>query len=184
MTHIPDEAVRAALEYYSEGGCMGLDSYERKEVATAMIEAALPYLQPVGVAAVRKQAFEEGFENGVEQSLNALDAYDDITRNEAEQGIRKLKPDYRALSPAEPVDQWQDIATAPKDGEPILIWKPDEHRVGEYLMSAYWCDDREGFVPVGGIHKQGYYSDTAQCNQGYPTHWMPLPAAPTSKGGD
>lgn len=57
--------------------------------------------KPVDVAALRRQAFEEGFENGVEQSLNALDAYDDITRNEAEQGIRKLKPDYRALS-AEP----------------------------------------------------------------------------------
>ncbi|MDP8249952.1 hypothetical protein [Pseudochrobactrum saccharolyticum] len=56
--------------------------------------------KPVDVAAVRRQAFEEGFENGVEQSLNALDAYDDITRNEAEQSIRKLKPDYRALSAA------------------------------------------------------------------------------------
>ena len=76
-------------------------------------------------------------------------------------------------------DQWQPIATAPKDGEPVLIWKPDERRVGEYMMSAYWDEDNEGFVPVGGIHKQGYFSKLQGCDQGYPTHWMPLPAAPT-----
>lgn len=78
-----------------------LDPYRAKnrpQTATVTHDGTMP----VGVAAVRRQAFEDGFENGVEQSLDALNAYDDITRNEAEQGIRKLKPDYRALS-AEPV---------------------------------------------------------------------------------
>jgi hypothetical protein len=63
----------------------------------------------------------------------------------------------------------------------VLIYKPDEPRVGEYIMTAYWCHERDGFVPVGGIHKQGYYSEWAGCDQGYPTHWMPLPAAPADK---
>ncbi|WP_417733139.1 DUF551 domain-containing protein [Rosistilla oblonga] len=33
-------------------------------------------------------------------------------------------------------------------------------------------------MPVGGIHKQGYFSNVAGCDQGYPTHWMPLPEPP------
>ncbi|MDM8346232.1 hypothetical protein P8H26_12610 [Pseudochrobactrum sp. sp1633] len=82
-----------------EQSILNNDVWDRLDKMACEIEALT---KPVDVAAVRRQAFEEGFENGVEQSLNALDAYDDITRNEAEQGIRKLKPDYRALS-AEPV---------------------------------------------------------------------------------
>ena len=74
--------------------------------------------------------------------------------------------------------QWQDIATAPKDGTPVLIWKGDERRVGEYTMSAYWDEDESGFVPVGGNNKQGYFSDWEKKDQGYPTHWMPMPTPP------
>ena len=73
--------------------------------------------KPVDVAAVRKQAFEEGFENAVEQSLNAIDRHDDTTRQEALNEIKAMKPDYRALSSAEPAqgEQWQPIETVIKD---------------------------------------------------------------------
>lgn len=77
------------------------------------------------------------------------------------------------------MSEWQTIETAPRDGEPILIWKPDEPRVGEYMMSAYWSEDLNGFVPVGGHNKQGYFSEWAGCDQGYPTHWQPLPEPPS-----
>jgi hypothetical protein len=76
------------------------------------------------------------------------------------------------------MSEWQPIETAPQDGEPILIWKPAERMVGEYMMAAYWHDDADGFVPVGGIYKQGYRSSVTGTDQGYPTHWMPLPAPP------
>jgi len=49
---IPDEAVQAALAHYSEGGCMGLDEYERREVTVDMLSAALPFLQGVKVKAL------------------------------------------------------------------------------------------------------------------------------------
>ena len=77
-------------------------------------------------------------------------------------------------------EAWTPIESAPKDGEPVLIWKPDERMVGEYMMAAYWDDEQGGWVPVGGIHTQGYFSEVAQSKQGYPTHWMPLPEAPAS----
>jgi hypothetical protein len=86
------------------------------------------------------------------------------------------------------VMEWQLIGPAIQngtitDGEPILIWKPDERRVGEYMMAAYWDDDQQGFVPVGGIHKQGYFSKALGCDQGYPTHWMPMPESPRKQKG-
>lgn len=53
MTHITDEAVQAAAKAIMRSG----DTYT--EMAKAALAAALPYLQPVDVAAVRRQAFEE-----------------------------------------------------------------------------------------------------------------------------
>ncbi|MFC0246836.1 hypothetical protein ACFOLL_13185 [Falsochrobactrum ovis] len=38
---IPEQAVQAALDHYSEDGCMGLDTHERREVTEA-IPAASP----------------------------------------------------------------------------------------------------------------------------------------------
>lgn len=76
------------------------------------------------------------------------------------------------------MSEWQPIETAPKDGEVILIFKPDERMVGQYTLTAYWNDEEGGFIPAGGIHKQGYYSAVAGKDQGYPTHWMPLPNSP------
>jgi hypothetical protein len=80
---------------------------------------------------------------------------------------------------------WQPISSAPRDGDPILIWKPNERMVGEYMMAAYWADDHpgggSGWVPVGGIHIQGYVSGVTGTEQGFPTHWIPLPAPPQEK---
>ena len=80
---------------------------------------------------------------------------------------------------------WLPIESAPKDGEPVLIWKPDERMVGEYMMMAYWSEynmqDDAGWVPVGGVNKQGYRSSVTHTDQGYPTHWMPRPAPPAGK---
>lgn len=56
MTHIPDAAVQDMLEQYSEGGCSGLADYERREVAMAMLQSALPYLYaPCAVEATTKE---------------------------------------------------------------------------------------------------------------------------------
>lgn len=76
---------------------------------------------------------------------------------------------------------WLPMETAPRSGEPVLIYKPDERMVGEYTMAAYWSDEQSGWVPVGGVHKQGYFSEVASSKQGYPTHWMPMPPPPTQE---
>lgn len=79
---------------------------------------------------------------------------------------------------------WKEIASAPRDGSSVIIWKPDERMVGEYMMTAFWDDNHfsgeAGWVPVGGHHRQGYVSQVTGTRQGYPTHWMPLPDAPAT----
>jgi hypothetical protein len=55
--------------------------------------------------------------------------------------------------------QWQDIDTAPKDGQIVLLAKGREQGVAFF---------REGRWQLGG---HMYFSR--------PTHWMPLPEPPT-----
>lgn len=75
---------------------------------------------------------------------------------------------------------WRPIDSAPKDGTSILLWSGGEHTIGwwecgkEFALSAAgfnnWC---KGHLTVGGYDAgfDGIYN---------PTHWMPLPAPPSS----
>jgi hypothetical protein len=70
--------------------------------------------------------------------------------------------------------QWQDIATAPKDGAEILITDGQStyfgcFYFGEWIFCngvATSCDDKEIFELNSWIAGYG------------PTHWMPLPTPP------
>lgn len=76
---------------------------------------------------------------------------------------------------------WQPIESAPKDGEAVLLYKPDERRVGEYIIAGYfgeWPGDGECWIACAG-KPLGYFSEWQQAPQGYPTHWQPLPAPPS-----
>lgn len=137
--------------------------------------------KPVDVAAVRRQAFEEGFENGVEQSLNALDAYDDITRNEAEQGIRKLKPDYRALS-AEPAqgEQWQPTHRHVKRGTEYQLIGTGKMQAENWATysdeNGYENADMQEVAIYRGDDSKLWVRPIAEFNDG---RFVDLPAAPT-----
>lgn len=109
--------------------------------------------------------------------LEAIDAVHDMDVTHADYA-REIAKRVRALVP-----EWQPIETAPKDGEVCLIYKPEERRSDEYTMAAYWSASKGGFVPVGGTHKQGYYSEVFGFDQGYPTKWMPLPLPPAEEAG-
>lgn len=62
--------------------------------------------------------------------------------------------------------QWQPIATAPKDGTPILACQ-NEH----VPFVARWTP-----VPFGG-----YFRGDGDADGVHPTHFMPLPSAPIAK---
>ena len=78
-----------------------------------------------------------------------------------------------ALDASPPIDPWQPIATAPKDGTRIIIAWGGVTTVGKYLDNSKapympWA----GWVPVSGDSWPA----------GRPTHWKPLPAPPSVDG--
>jgi len=62
--------------------------------------------------------------------------------------------------------EWQLIATAPRDGRPVLLFHPDWDTldVGMFNPDTARCQERTGDL-----------LDT-------PTHWMPLPPPPITDG--
>ena len=82
--------------------------------------------------------------------------------------------------------EWRPIADMTyeirEDGEPVLLYKPDEPRSGPEHVVAYWgewpgkgyCWVRCGGRPIEWI---SYWTDTPTPH-GIVTHWQPLPPAP------
>jgi len=70
------------------------------------------------------------------------------------------------------VSEWQPIATAPKDGTPILLLEPPEltgRTTYGHIVVGMWRQSR--LIVAGGYWFDGEYSIAA-------SHWMPLPEAP------
>lgn len=68
---------------------------------------------------------------------------------------------------------WQPIETAPMDGSRVLVWSLCE----EEVVAAYWNADKYNRKPNPYWDTDHHYIDSMRANP--PTHWMPLPAAPT-----
>jgi len=76
------------------------------------------------------------------------------------------------------LSEWQPIETAPKDGTPVLIFVPAYTRptLGDFpavMQVAHWYGFAGGEFAWTEVHGEGY--ETYE-----PTHWMPLPGAPSS----
>ena len=83
--------------------------------------------------------------------------------------LARLICDAFSAAPTPPVDDgWRPIETAPKDGTDVLLWD------GEEIFVGYWSDSI--WVSPGAWVKEEHRSDTVTY---IPTHWQPLPAAPT-----
>ena len=66
---------------------------------------------------------------------------------------------------------WQPIETAPTDGTWVFVYWPTMP-ITLYPMVAFNCGDEYG------------WDTPADYGQVFPTHWMPLPPAPTPQDGD
>lgn len=64
-------------------------------------------------------------------------------------------------------ETWLPIATAPKDGTPVLCFTPDNDFSAITGIDVLWWDDDDWLYAGSPVAFQ-------------PTHWMPLPAAPPS----
>ena len=87
--------------------------------------------------------------------------------------------------------QWRPIESAPRDGTPFLAWYPkhcvddDGESSGEVIGGAcamVACTQGLWEEPDWLDAHGSYYMDD-WCFAEEPTHWMPLPSAPTKEGG-
>ncbi len=67
---------------------------------------------------------------------------------------------------------WRDIASAPKDGKPILVFCPDSF--GDVSLVNWWKDH-------GWVHL-ACHAGTLLATK--PSHWFPLPAPPKEKADE
>lgn len=75
--------------------------------------------------------------------------------------------------------EWQDIATAPKDGTVIRVryeWDGNSEEDG-----VYWAEHRQCMLGTrAGERGPGFVSPEIGHLPVEPTHWMPLPSSPES----
>lgn len=75
--------------------------------------------------------------------------------------------------------EWQPIATAPKDGTPVMVRGPliGEGHTRIYISESRWCPGSPGYVPE---FQKGFWEFTVPGYHGgiAATHWLPLPNPP------
>lgn len=75
------------------------------------------------------------------------------------------------------MSEWQDISTAPKDGSSVLCFIPlggASGRIGHRVLVLRWDTDD------GDDGDAEWLTDVFPFLPFEPTHWMPLPAKPTT----
>ena len=70
--------------------------------------------------------------------------------------------------------EWQPIETAPKDGESILVF--NSYGISE----VQWCNEQDYDVPHDWWYIDGMKAGYFGLRGDEPTHWMPLPAPPST----
>lgn len=107
----------------------------------------------------------------------------EIYGNDREEVEERLKAALSGLlaAPASPLPGggWQDISTAPKD-EGVKVMAFDGTKVGEAVLYSEW-EESNDFEDA--VLRWRWANDSCSCCWGraepQPTHWQPLPAAPT-----
>ena len=103
----------------------------------------------------------------------------DSTRDKIEAIIQRCVDEALA-------NEWQPIETAPKDGTEVLVYT--DVATVPVVHIARWEDGRDGYPDS---FEQGWWSYTEHSvtqtlleDWKQPTHWMPLPPAPTEREGE
>jgi len=118
----------------------------------------------------------------------ALDRYD-----LAIAGLAAIEAPTAPLPAAEEVDPWRPIETAPKDGTEIILGRAEGEEAAAVSTPGYWQEGYEDGVDYMGCdsgfvdsHHQVFAGGRSFGSEKYryapnqPTHWMPLPSAPTT----
>lgn len=109
----------------------------------------------------------------------ARDAFWSVPREPSEAALERAIRAYLAAVPTPPA-AWQDISTAPKNRARIIVavpsGTPDDYYVGE----AYF-QPNDGHWWWANTSPVDDYADPIDEAGSAPTHWMPLPPAPSEE---
>jgi hypothetical protein len=89
-----------------------------------------------------------------------------VRGNEFEELIKAVQEDAAK-------ELWERIETAPKDGTRILLYQPGDEG-GSFIGK-----NETGYRFVGCFDKENWYCTEYTAFTKTPTHWMPLPGAPS-----
>ena len=175
-----DEALQSAhitLTAISTHPTLELSDFMRGKIAAAVeaVQAALTLTTaaPPSWAESLKIAMQHSAWDGVLQLDDALRNIDDAA----------------LAAPAAPsVPQWRPIETAPKTGRKIIVAYTNRNVKSRTVMARWLTDEQAAETDADGVGLEGGwyecidnwddYTEVA-IHEGEPTHWMPLPAAPT-----
>jgi hypothetical protein len=92
----------------------------------------------------------------------------------------RARSDEKESVAALPVQQWQPISTAPKDGSPVFLWLPELHGWREGPWRGSWSITEKQWT----VHAPFAIGDKAVQFTALPapTHWSALPPPPVDQG--
>lgn len=162
------QVLRAAVRLY-QAEQKGLVTVEHKE-QIGPLAAPQPEAQPCSLQELIRLASICPELNIGNYGLDDVEKLNDWAVEVAQEIDRLAAPSAQAPQP-EAQPKWQPIETAPKDGSLQVLWW------GGSVAFAKWLDNSKCKYPWAGWQTPSLTPRPS----GEPTHWMPLPAAPSAQ---
>jgi hypothetical protein len=159
-----------AIERYADHSSGYPEPLRQAEAAPGVVEAAEPFLREID-RLEREYDFDRPDTQGQCMVLPLID-------------LKRFRAAFQALARQHGArEQWHPIESAPV-GKAVLVFVPQADQPsnlprGTHLIAYQW--DSEG---VGRNDWRYATGDGRGRHAGYPTHWMPLPAAPATDVGE
>lgn len=145
-----------------------------------------------GVDDIRELAERAGMRMNLWSMGAASLAYSEGCEGVTREHLEKFAELIRAAHAPAAEPQWQPIETAPTDGRKLMLSYRNRNDKTRTVLARWVTDDEAAETDADGVGLEGgwyecidnwdEYSQVA-IHEGEPSHWMPLPAAPTAQTG-
>lgn len=155
--------------YFSYSTDLGFEEYPTRDEA---IECANIQIKHYREDAIRDDEWPDEVDSVCWGVILGRSKEIDTSNEDHESVDYKLYTTPPAPQVPAPVDAWMPIDSAPKDGQRLILWW------GGKPVLAGWLDNSQCKHPWAGWQTPSLTPRP----QGEPTHYMPLPPAPQTKG--
>lgn len=175
---------------------------ETEETVLDLVQDALKIFHDIAAVDIgESEADEDHFRNSsrtyalagpvtVGDVRKAALAYEQLAALSRAPEAEELRGSTRMTSPASrsqtPLSAgWQDISTAPKDGQDVLIWNAEGAEIARWYPLEEDGSDQpghdEGWIGTFAFPGRSWGYRLRSEPQGQPSHWMPLPGPPAEE---